>query len=128
MKLVEIEWRHLEKVGDTCRRCAETGAELQKLIPALKEECLSRGAEIRFKETRLGPGEIEESNAILVNGVKIEDALPGVRSGLSRCSSCCDLIGKDSCLCRTLETGGRSWEAIPGALVRSAVCRIAQCC
>ena len=127
MKTVEIEWKHLDKEGNTCIRCADTGKELGKFIGDLRKECRPHGIDILFKETKLTETEIQESNTILINGVKIEHILPQASASTSCCSSCCEFTGQET-YCRTINVAGFTYEVIPGRLVRDAVCQIAQCC
>ncbi|MBN1541569.1 DUF2703 domain-containing protein, partial [candidate division KSB1 bacterium] len=94
MNRLEIEWRHLEKDGNTCLRCSETGAELDTVIAQLAEDCRPKGWEIFYKETKLTPDELAQSNLILLNGIPIENILPNSRAAQSLCPSCCDFTGK----------------------------------
>jgi len=128
MKILEIEWKHLDKDGNTCIRCSETGDALIDVIEKLSEECKPCGWKIIFKEIKLTEQEISDSNNILFNGKSIEEVLPGAKASKSLCQSCCELIGDQSTYCRTVEFGGKSYEGIPSSLIRQAVCEIAQCC
>lgn len=126
MKHLEIEWRHLDKEGNTCLRCADTGAALKEVVGSLAAECAPCGWEIALKETKLTEKELAESNTILVNGVPIESLLGAGRSQ-SHCASCCDLVRVEPVRCRTIEHEGHTYEAIPGRLIRQAVCAVTQC-
>ena len=128
MNRLEIEWKHYEKDGSTCVRCSETGEALDVVVKQLAEECLPRGWDIVYKETKLTEEDIAMSNVILFNGVPIEDIFPDCKSSESDCESCGELTGDEGTCCRTVEYGGRSYEAIPPALIREAVCRVARCC
>ncbi len=128
MKTLEIEWRHLDKEGETCVRCSDTGEALHQTVAQLAEECRPRGWDIRFRETKLTPERISESNLILIDGKPIEAILPNAAAGLSLCPSCCELTGVSSTCCRTLEFKGKTYESIPAHLIRQAVCAIARCC
>ena len=128
MKTIEIEWKHLDKEGNTCIRCSETGEALQEVIEKLAEDCKPCGWEIKFKETKLTVKEISESNVILFNGKAIETVLPEAGVSESHCESCCEFTGNSSTSCRTVEFGGNSYEGIPASLIRQAACEIAQCC
>ncbi len=128
MNTLEIEWKHLDKSGNTCIRCTDTGEALQSVIAQLAQECKSCGWNITFKETKLSESEIRQSNIILFNGRPIEDVLPGAKISESHCQSCCELIGDSSTSCRTVEFGGNSYEEIPSSLIRQAVCEVARCC
>lgn len=128
MKTLEIEWKHLEKAGETCARCIDTGKALRQVVAELAKECRPAGWEIQFKETKLTLGEISESNMILLNGEPLEEILPNAAAGESHCQSCCDLTGNSLTCCRTIEFNGKSYEAIPADLIRRSVCAVAQCC
>ncbi len=128
MKRIEIVWQHLESSGTTCARCSETGQALDVVIEQLAEECRPEGWEIIFNEIKLTEKELDKSNAILINGTLLEDILPNSRASKSHCPSCCDFTGNSQTCCRTVEFGGKSYETIPAALIKKAVCRVAQCC
>jgi hypothetical protein len=131
MKKLTIEWLHLDVETDgeatTCVRCAGTGEALADVVEALAHECRPTAVEISFKETKLAPSEVSRSNLVLVNGVPIEDVLPGASSSQNACQSCCELIGRETD-CRTVEYGGETYETIPAALIRQAACAVAGCC
>lgn len=126
-KKITIEWKHLDKEGNTCNRCSNTGRELGKVIERLNKECGGKKIKVIFKETKLTAKEIAESNEVLINGVKIEDILPKARASESYCSSCCKFTGKET-NCRAIEVDNVFYETISANLVRNAVCKIAQCC
>ncbi|MDH3392569.1 MAG: DUF2703 domain-containing protein [Desulfobulbaceae bacterium] len=127
MKKIVVEWMHLDKDGQTCDRCAETGVGVVETVQALAAECREKGVEIVFRETRLAPEQIDQSNLILVDGVPIEDLLPDAVASASCCCSCGDLTGKDES-CRTIVRFGVVHEAIPPEMIREAICRVAGCC
>lgn len=128
MNRLEIEWKHLDKSGNTCIRCSDTGEALQNVIEKLAVECEPCGWDVKFKETKLSESEIPESNIILFNGKAIEDILPEAKASESHCQSCCEFTGDSSTSCRTVEFDGNTYEEIPSSLIRQAVCVIAQCC
>lgn len=128
MKTLEIEWKHLEKEGNTCCRCSDTGKALERVIGKLVKECKPCGWDIKFKETTLTEKELSESNIILFNGKPIESVLPEAEASESHCESCCEFTGDPATFCRTVESGGVTYEEIPELLIRQAVCEIAQCC
>jgi hypothetical protein len=124
MNMLHIEWKHLEKDGKTCERCAETGATLRRVIDDLTGELAARGIRVAFTETRLSEREIPRSNVILFNDVPLEDLLPGVRVIDNHCESCSDLCDRDTS-CRALQVGDAIYEAIPGFLIREAALQAA---
>ena len=127
MTTLEIEWRHLEKDGRTCLRCSDTLQSLQQVITQLAAECGPRGVRIAYRETKLPPEQLSQSNLILFNGVPLESVLPGASASENECHSCGDLCDQPS-LCRTVSVEGRTFEALPAALIRQAACAAAQCC
>ncbi len=126
-KRLVVEWRHIEKAGNTCVRCTDTGVALDTLIERLAKECQSSGWDIRLEETILGMDEIDQSNLILINGRPLESILPEASSGKSHCDSCCEFTGQPTD-CRTVNFGGETYESLPETLIREAVCRVATCC
>ncbi len=119
MKRLEIEWRHLDKEGRTCERCADTGEEVRSACETLAAELQPGGWEVVLKETLLTGDKISQSNSILINGIPIEELLPNARKGENCCVSCGELIG-GTIMCRTIERGGRTFERIPASLIRKA--------
>ena len=111
MKTLEIEWKHLDKEGNTCIRCSDTGKALHKVVAELAEECRPHGWDIKFKETKLTDKEILESNIILLNGKPIEKILPNAFAGESDCQSCCKSTGSSSTSCRTIEFDGKTYRS-----------------
>lgn len=126
-KLLDIEWRRLDKEGNTCLRCSDTGKTLEQVVEELADECSKHGVRIRFRETKLSEKEIPESNKILFNGVVFEDLLAGVVASQNRCASCCELISEET-YCRTVEHEGQTYEAIPAGLIRQVACKLLDCC
>ncbi|MBK8182070.1 MAG: DUF2703 domain-containing protein [Candidatus Competibacteraceae bacterium] len=127
MKTLEIEWRHLDQDGRTCLRCADTLQSLEKVVSRLAAECAPRGVRIEYRETKLSLEQLAESNLILFNGIPLEAVLPNASASENECQSCGDLCGEPA-VCRTVSVGGRTFEAIPAALIRQAACIAAQCC
>jgi hypothetical protein len=119
MKQLEIEWRHLDKEGGTCERCADTGATIRGLLGSLEQELDPLGWQVTFKETPLTENEVPGSNSIYFNGTALEELLPNARRSNNCCASCGDILGSPT-MCRTIERDGRTYEAIPAALVREA--------
>ncbi|MGB1110760.1 MAG: DUF2703 domain-containing protein [Gammaproteobacteria bacterium] len=131
MNSIDIEWRYLEAQGNTCDRCGDTGTTLRGLVEELSVECARQGWKVSLKDTPLradDPADIEQSNLVLINGQALENILPGGFAGRSECPSCCAFTGEAQTFCRTVEFNGRSHDAIPAALIREAVCRVANCC
>ncbi len=122
MRELNIEWRHYEKAGATCLRCSTTGKTLDEVIGELRDELSPQGIEITFIETKLTEEEIPQSNTILFNGVPLENLLPGADSSNNECRSCACLTGTET-FCRTVEFEGRTYEEIPGELIRKAAYR-----
>lgn len=119
MKHLEIEWRHLDKDGNTCERCADTGETVRAAYADLVKELEPKGWEVTLKETLLTDQEIPESNSIYMNGVALETMLSGTRKSENCCASCGEILGSPT-MCRTLERNGQIFEAIPVAMVVEA--------
>jgi hypothetical protein len=128
MNVLEIEWRHFDQEGNTCVRCSETGAALQRAVNGLAEECRPKGWEIRCKETKLAAEQITASNMILINGKPIEHILSNAVLRETHCQSCCEMLGSSSTCCRAIELDGTLYEGIPWHVIRQAACAVAQCC
>lgn len=111
MKQIPIVWKRLVKRGETCTRCESTHHELDaafaKLVAALRPlgiEPVLQTQEIDEEAFKANPS---ESNRVWIAGRPIEDWLDA-NVGMSRC---CTVCGDSDC--RTLEVGGRTYEAIP---------------
>ncbi|WP_078118523.1 DUF2703 domain-containing protein [Thiosocius teredinicola] len=128
MNMIEVEWKHLDKSGNTCVRCSDTGEALEEVVQELANECAPCGWKIKLRETKLSKKQISESNSILVNGIPIESILSGAKAAESHCQSCCEFTGNPTTSCRTVEFQGVSYEGIPAGLIRKAICEVAQCC
>lgn len=127
MKTHIIEWKRLVRQGRTCERCGDTGATLRKVIRELNASCGSKRARFRLKTTRLPTTRMAESNRILIDGRPLEHIVPGATVTKTDCPSCADLTGQPA-QCIALTVDGRTHEAVPAELIRSAVCRVADCC
>ena len=126
MKTLTIEWKHLDRDGDTCDRCGDTGRTLRKTVRFMRRHCRPCGVAIKLIETKLPARRLKESNMILFNGVPLETALGDAKESASTCGSCSTLVGQAS-QCRTVRRGSKTYEAIPEKLIREAACRVADC-
>ncbi|MFZ5569635.1 MAG: DUF2703 domain-containing protein [Thermodesulfobacteriota bacterium] len=125
MKHLEIEWRHLDKEGKTCDRCADTGETVRSAYAELVKELEPEGWSVTLKETLLTDQEIPESNSIYVNGIVIEALLPDTRRSENCCVPCGEILGAPT-MCRTLERNGQTFEAVPTAMILEAAHRFIQ--
>lgn len=122
MKKLSIEWKHFDKDGATCKRCSQTGDNLNAVIKKLKNECASKNVEIEFQETKLPDSRMAESNQILIDGILLENLIPNTTTGVNYCDSCSDLIDDpEGCNCRTVNQGENVYEEIPPNLVKQAI-------
>ncbi len=119
MKQLEIEWRHLDKDGNTCDRCSDTGNAVRRAHQTLIKELQPRGWQVTLKETLLSDEQIPESNTILLNGIPLEQLIPNAHKSENCCASCGDLLGSPT-MCRTIIRGGRTFETIPTAMILEA--------
>lgn len=127
MHTVTVEWMHLDKNGETCERCSDTGTDVKEIVKKLNRECASKQIQIVLKETKLAEGEIDKSNLILIDGIPMEDILPGAVASESACCSCGELTGKSE-VCRTIVQFSEVHESIPQKMIHDAVCQVADCC
>lgn len=122
MKKILIEWKHFEKDGRTCKRCSNTGDNLNQVFNQLKKEYLALGIKVQYKETKLPESRMSESNQILLDGELIENVIPNAKLGENHCDSCSDLIDdSQECNCRTITYKDKTYEAIPIDLIKQAI-------
>jgi len=126
MRTLEIEWKHLDKDGDTCFRCAKTGVTVKDFIQGMNDTCLEEGIQITLKETLLDEDQIDESNSLRFNGRTLEDVLENLQVSENYCGSCTELTGKET-YCRTVKKDGETYEEVPASVIWDAACRIMQC-
>lgn len=94
MKKLAIEWKHFEKEGETCERCAGTGENLATVVAELQQELKGEGVEVTLTETLLPASRIAESNMILFNGIPLENLLAEMDVAENPCASCACLTGE----------------------------------
>ena len=123
MKELTIEWRHYEKEGATCDRCAATGSSVKEVVSELTRELEGRGVTVTFTETALPEELMAQSNMILFNGTPLEAVLENAAADENPCPSCSCLTGSET-RCRTVEYEGKTYEEIPGELIRKAAYRV----
>ena len=123
MQKLSIEWRHYEKEGATCDRCAATGTSVKDVVSALSSELAEREIIVTFTETILPEELMAQSNSLLFNGVALEEVLENAAASENHCQSCSCLTGSDTS-CRTVEYEGNNYEAIPAELIRKAAYKV----
>lgn len=122
MKELVIEWRHYDKEGVTCDRCAATGSSVREVVAELSREFAGQGIAVRFLETKLPEEQMAQSNLVLFNGRPLESLLADAAAGENACSSCSCLTGSQTS-CRTVVHEGTTYEEIPAELIRDAAKR-----
>jgi len=122
MKILEIEWKHLEVDGQTCDRCYDTGENLANEIKRLNRTFEPQDIRIELKETVLDRNQVALSNALLFNGTPIEDILD-IEIAENFCRSCSDLLGNET-YCRTVKYEGNEYEDIPAKAIRHAAYQV----
>ena len=123
--ILDVEWRHIgESVDATCERCASTGRTLAGVLDEICPMLSARRIRIRVPETVLPHDRIEESNALLFNGVPLEDLIDDVRIENTSWPSCACMTGTDAA-CRAQVCGGQTYDEIPADLIRRATLRAA---
>lgn len=123
MRGLAIEWRHYDKEGKTCDRCAATGSSVSEVVAGLTKELADRGITVTFTETKLPEELMAQSNMVLVNGIPLEDVLDKAAADENSCPSCSCLTGSETS-CRTVEYEGKSYEEIPAELIRKAAYKV----
>lgn len=125
MKELVVEWRHYDKDGSTCDRCAATGSSVATVIADIGREFASMGITVTFIETRLTESLMEQSNMILFNGVPLEALLDEASAGQTHCHSCSCMTGSET-NCRAVQYQGNFYEEIPEELIRAAAYKAAE--
>lgn len=123
MKELTIEWRHYEKEGATCDRCAATGSSVKEVVSELSKELAEKGIKVIFTETVLPKELMAQSNMILFDGVPLEAILDDAATDKNPCPSCSCLTGSETS-CRTVEYDGKTYEEIPAELIREAANKV----
>jgi hypothetical protein len=100
---------------------------LRKVVRELNAGCGAKRARFHLKTTRLPATRVAESNSILIDGRPLEQIVPGVTVAEMECNSCGELTGQPT-QCRAVTVDGHTHEAVPAELIRSAICRVANCC
>lgn len=123
MKILKIKWQRLVYSKDkTCRRCETTGNEVRNAVEKLKISLKPLGIKVVLEEKALSidtcTKDISQSNRIWIAKRPLEEWL-GAEAGKSLCSTCCGELG-ENVECRTMEIGGKIYEAIPEDLVLQA--------
>lgn len=123
---LEIEWRHVPEGRDSCDRCGDTRAALERLVDELADE-VEEGVEVAFTQLVVPRERLDESNQVRIGGVPIEQILDA-RVTTSACEGCAcsggDCGGQgETASCRALEIDGRLHEALDDALLRRALNR-----
>ncbi|PKM84646.1 MAG: hypothetical protein CVU86_06340 [Firmicutes bacterium HGW-Firmicutes-11] len=122
MKTLTIEWKHLDVEGETCDRCYDTGENLANEVKRLNRSLQPQDIEVVLVDTKLDETMVQQSNSLLFNGIPIEDILE-IKVAENFCSSCTDLIGKET-YCRTVEFEGNEYEDVPAKAIRQAALRV----
>lgn len=82
----------------------------------------SRYSDIRFtfRETKLSVHDLPDSNAVFINGIRLENLLSNVATTTSACQSCSELVGKPVD-CLALNCGGVVSDSPPEEVIRLAI-------
>lgn len=126
VKDIQVVYQRLIKEGNTCTRCDQTGANVDKVVQQLQKELASQGVNIAVEKKALGEDEIPESNMVFINGEPIENIVPGVRVFSNDCKSCCAVVCKEDVKCRAIEYKGKQYNELPVALIREAILAVAK--
>jgi len=116
MKTLLISWQRLvNKAGQTCPRCKNTGDTVESAYTKLKKSLYDLGIEVELKKEILYfsifTKDPLQSNRIWINGKSLEELL-GATVGKSQC---CEVCGDSEC--RTVSIGQNTFETIPEDLI-----------
>jgi hypothetical protein len=119
MKEFKIRWqRLLNESSQTCPRCGNTEAEVERAVDLLRQAMKPLGVAVLLEKEALSPEAFAaaplESNRIWVGGAPMESWL----AATSGQSQCCDACGAADC--RTMTVDGKTYEAIPAELIVKA--------
>ncbi len=123
-KELVIEWKHIgNEIEKTAEEFEETGMTLSAVLAEIRMLLEMEGISVRVDETVLPDDAPAGSEALLFNGVPIEELLAGVEVTAASCScASCDSCGGDA-ECRTLCYNGEEYEAIPPELIGRAAAK-----
>ncbi len=119
MKTLHVRWARLvDAKGRTCDRCGTTETAIVEAIQSLKRSLGALDIDVVLEKTALGESAFSkdplQSNRIWIDERPIEEWLDA-SVGKSRCCSTCGEAD-----CRTLTVDGRTYEAVPAALIVKA--------
>jgi hypothetical protein len=119
MRPLAILWQRLvNSRGETCDRCALTFEALQRAVKKLDDVLAPLGIEPSLETIEIQECSFQAdpsgSNRIWIAGKPLEEWLGGQAGS----SPCCSVCGDAEC--RTLEAGGKVFEAIPEHLILQA--------
>ena len=119
MKNLIIRWQRLiNKAGQTCSRCTDTGQTVEAAFTKLKKSLYELGIEVELKKETLDftifTKDPLQSNRIWIEGKPLEEWI-GATVGKSQC---CDVCGDSEC--RTVSTDQDTFEVVPEDLIIKA--------
>jgi|YNPBryantNP2012_1023418.scaffolds.fasta_scaffold23426_2 hypothetical protein len=116
MRPIAITWQRLvDENGETCPRCADTEAELDKAVRFLEKTLTPAGVRFVVEKKALPFQEVSKdpslSNRLWIDGRSLEDWLEARVGQSACCGPCGDLK------CRTLTVEGSVHETLPAELI-----------
>lgn len=118
MQILPIVWQRLVSSGETCPRCAGTGAEVQRALQRLRALLLPLGIEPTLETREIDGAAFQanpsESNRIWIAGKPMEEWLHASVGS----SPCCSVCGASAC--RTVAVEGTTYEVVPEELLVKA--------
>jgi hypothetical protein len=119
MKELQIRWQRLvDEQGQTCDRCGATEQAVEDAIGKLQRSLRELAIDVVLEKVAIGrslfANDPLQSNRIWIGGKSLEEWLSAT-VGRSQCCSACG----DS-QCRTVTLAGKTYEAIPAALIIKA--------
>ena len=120
--ILTIEWKHIgNNVTGTCDRCSLTGGAILEVLEELQPYFRQKNIIARFREMVLPDSQIEDSNQVIINGIPLEEYLPGARVVQTSCCSCACITGQDEAECRAIDYAGDRYEAITPELLKRVI-------
>ncbi|MCX8028265.1 MAG: DUF2703 domain-containing protein [Thermodesulfovibrionales bacterium] len=118
MLTLNIKWQRLVESGETCPRCSNTEAEVERAFDLLSKALSVFGIKVELQKSEITLEEFLtsplNSNQIIINNKPLEQWLDANVGS----SKCCSVCGDNEC--RTIEIGSDKYETIPANMIIKA--------
>jgi len=116
MKALTIRWQRLiDESGQTCKRCKNTGKNIEAAYQKLQKALVELGMPVTLEKITIDYSTFNndplQSNQVWISGKPLEEWIGGTVSQ----SQCCDVCGDADC--RTILIGSKTFETIPEKLI-----------